>query len=97
MKEIIQEEWPDLFVSVSSEVQPIIQEYNRTSCVAFDATSTDALSVGNMCDFPADDSIVALTDHIVRKVPYPTTTKRIQFYLDHPVYLYRNNILVAYL
>ena len=37
VKEIIQEEWPDVFVSVSSEVQPIIQEYNRTSCVAFDA------------------------------------------------------------
>ena len=37
VKKIIQEEWPDVFVSVSSEVQPIIQEYNRTSCVAFDA------------------------------------------------------------
>ena len=35
--EIIKEEWPGISYSLSSEVQPIIREYHRTSCVAFDA------------------------------------------------------------
>lgn len=35
--EIIEEEWPGIPYSLSSEVQPIIREYHRTSCVAFDA------------------------------------------------------------
>ena len=41
---------------------------------------------GNSCEIPKNDSMVALTYHTVRKDPYPTTTRRIQFYLDHPLY-----------
>lgn len=37
IKEIVQEEWPGIPVTLGSEVQPIIREYYRTSCVAFDA------------------------------------------------------------
>ncbi len=35
--EIIDEEWPGIPYSLSSAVQPIIREYHRTSCVAFDS------------------------------------------------------------
>ena len=35
--EIIKEEWPEVPYSLSSELQPIIREHQRTSCVAFDA------------------------------------------------------------
>jgi N-methylhydantoinase A len=35
--ELIEEEWPGIPYSLSSELQPIIREYHRTSCVAFDA------------------------------------------------------------
>jgi N-methylhydantoinase A len=35
--EIIEEEWPGIPYSLSSDVQPIIREYHRTSCVALDA------------------------------------------------------------
>jgi len=35
--EIIREEWPEIPYSLSFELQPIIREYHRTSCVAFDA------------------------------------------------------------
>ncbi len=38
VKEIIQREWPDIPVSVSSELQPIIGEYHRKSCTALNAT-----------------------------------------------------------
>lgn len=32
--QIIEEEWPDAIYSLSSEIQPIIREYHRMSCVA---------------------------------------------------------------
>lgn len=35
--EIIEEEWPGIPYSLSSRLQPIIREYNRTACTAFDA------------------------------------------------------------
>ena len=35
--EIIQDEWPDALFSLSSEIQPIIREYHRMSCVALNA------------------------------------------------------------
>lgn len=37
VKEILEEEWPGIHYSISSDVQPIIREYHRTCCVAFDA------------------------------------------------------------
>jgi len=38
--EIIEEEWPGVPYSLSSEVQPIIGEYHRASCVALNAMLT---------------------------------------------------------
>jgi N-methylhydantoinase A len=35
--EIIEEQWPGIPYSVSSDLQPVIREYNRTACVAFDS------------------------------------------------------------
>jgi len=37
VKQIIEAEWPGVPISLSSQVQPIINEYRRTSGVAFDA------------------------------------------------------------
>lgn len=37
MKEIIKEEWPGVYVSISSEILPEIREYERTSTVVIDA------------------------------------------------------------
>lgn len=35
--EIIEEEWPEVDYCLSSEIQPIIREYHRTSCVVLNA------------------------------------------------------------
>jgi len=43
-------------------------------------------SIGNMCEFPENDSIAPLTYHVRDKVPWPTATRRIQFYIDQPLY-----------
>jgi DMSO reductase family type II enzyme molybdopterin subunit len=52
----------------------------------FEKLPEDPGSVGNMCDFPENDTIVPLTYHVRDKVPWPTATRRIQFYIDHPLY-----------
>ena len=35
--EIIEEEWPDVYYCLSADIQPIIREYDRTSCVVLNA------------------------------------------------------------
>ncbi|MBI2890837.1 MAG: molybdopterin-dependent oxidoreductase [Nitrospirae bacterium] len=45
------------------------------------------LSTGNACEIKPNETVVPYTDHVVRKKPYPTATRRIQFYQDHPLYL----------
>jgi anaerobic selenocysteine-containing dehydrogenase len=52
----------------------------------FEKLPEDPASIGNMCDFPEDDTIVPLTFHVRDKVPYPTASRRIQFYIDHSLY-----------
>jgi len=44
-------------------------------------------SVGNACDITPGEPVVPLTWHTDGKQPYPTLTRRIQFYIDHDWYL----------
>ena len=43
--------------------------------------------IGNATDVPPDDSITPLTHHVAGKQPYPTLSRRMQFYLDQELYL----------
>jgi len=52
----------------------------------FESISEDPISIGNMCEIPENDSIVPLTYHVRDKQPYPTSTRRIQFFVDHALY-----------
>ena len=54
--------------------------------VRYTRIPNDVASIGNQTDIPKNDTIVALANHVKKKVPYPTTTRRIQFYLDHELY-----------
>lgn len=58
--------------------------------------SNDIASIGTQADVPKNDCIVALSNHVQKKVPYPTTTRRIQFYLDHPIYHEYDEVLPRY-
>ncbi len=42
---------------------------------------------GNQTDIAPDDTITPLTKHVFDKIPYPTLSRRIQFYLDQELYL----------
>ncbi len=44
-------------------------------------------SIGTATDIKPDDTITPLTYHVVDKKPYPTLSRRIQFYLDQELYV----------
>jgi DMSO reductase family type II enzyme molybdopterin subunit len=43
-------------------------------------------SIGNATDIEPDETITANTWHTRDKVPWPTLTRRLQFYIDHELY-----------
>ncbi len=72
------------------------EETQQKGFVRFEKLPEDPVSVGNMCEFPEHDTIAPLTFHVRDKVPYPTATRRIQFYLDHPWYDDADELLPRY-
>jgi anaerobic selenocysteine-containing dehydrogenase len=47
----------------------------------------DFLNIGNATDIKPNETITANTWHTENKKPWPTLTRRMQFYIDHPFYL----------
>ena len=46
-----------------------------------------ASSIGNACDIRPNETVSPFTWHVEKKMVYPTITRRIQFYIDHELYL----------
>ncbi|MCK6556045.1 molybdopterin-dependent oxidoreductase [Candidatus Binatia bacterium] len=46
-----------------------------------------AASVGNATEIRPDDTITPLTRHVYGKIPYPTLSRRQQYYIDQELYL----------
>ncbi len=59
----------------------------RKGYARFTGTGASGVSIGNACDIKADDTVAPFQYHVAGKQPYPTLTRRIQFYIDHPFYL----------
>jgi DMSO reductase family type II enzyme molybdopterin subunit len=53
----------------------------------FTSPGRSAASIGNATEIRADDTITPLTKHVLDKDPYPTLSRRMQFYLDQELYL----------
>jgi DMSO reductase family type II enzyme molybdopterin subunit len=53
----------------------------------FTAVGESAVSVGNACDIKANETVSPFTWHTEKKMIYPTLTRRMQFYIDHDLYL----------
>jgi nitrate reductase alpha subunit len=47
----------------------------------------DLVNIGNAADVDPHQTITTNTWHTEKKLPWPTLTRRIQFYIDHPFYL----------
>lgn len=63
------------------------EQLKKKGYARFTSPGHSGVSVGNRCEIKPDDTVSPFTDHVVRKEPYPTQTRRIQFYIDHPFYL----------
>ncbi|MBW2243974.1 MAG: molybdopterin-dependent oxidoreductase [Deltaproteobacteria bacterium] len=48
--------------------------------------SSEYMNVGNASDLVADETFTANTWHTEKKQPWPTLTRRMQFYIDHDLY-----------
>lgn len=53
----------------------------------FSSVGGSIASIGTAAPIAPDDTITPLRDHVVDKKPYPTLSRRIQFYLDQELYL----------
>ncbi len=52
----------------------------------FTGVGTGVVHIGNSADIAPHETIVANSWHVQQKVPWPTLTRRLQFYIDHPFY-----------
>jgi DMSO reductase family type II enzyme molybdopterin subunit len=59
----------------------------RKGWARFTGTGNTPVSIGTATKIRPDDTITPLTDHVIEKKPYPTLSRRIQFYLDQELYL----------
>jgi DMSO reductase family type II enzyme molybdopterin subunit len=52
----------------------------------FTGLGTSIASIGGATKVAPDDTITPFTDHVFEKKPYPTLSRRIQFYIDQELY-----------
>jgi DMSO reductase family type II enzyme molybdopterin subunit len=77
----------DYYLNTSNVEQLDWEEAKEKGLVAVTSLGLTARSIGNACDVNPGEPLVPLTWHIVKKEPYPTQTRRMQFYLDHDWYI----------
>jgi DMSO reductase family type II enzyme molybdopterin subunit len=62
------------------------QELKQRGHARFTEVGMSPTYIGNSADIEPDRTIVANSWHVEKKVPWPTLTRRMQFYIDHPFY-----------
>jgi DMSO reductase family type II enzyme molybdopterin subunit len=63
------------------------EEFKERGIAAYTGLGSAIRSIGNGCDLEVGEPLVPLTWHTAKKEPYPTLTRRLQFYIDHDWYL----------
>ena len=64
-----------------------MKKVREKGIIRFTGLGADAVGVGLATDIRPGETISPLKWHVERKVPYPTYTRRIQFYIDHEWFL----------
>jgi len=83
-----QEEFLDELLSIATNVGGIgWHELKEKGFRRYTETGTGYLILGNATDIEPDETITANTWHTEQKRPWPTLTRRMQFYIDHEFYL----------
>lgn len=72
------------------------QELKEAGHKRFTGVGTGAAHIGNAGDIEPDAPLVANSWHTQKKMPWPTLTRRLQFYIDHPFHKELEEILPGY-
>ena len=64
-----------------------LKTFRKKGIIRFTGMGIDAPGLNLATDIKPDETISPLRWHVEKKVPYPTLTRRIQFYIDHPWFL----------
>jgi anaerobic selenocysteine-containing dehydrogenase len=67
--------------------QPRWEDFKRRGFQRFEGLGSHPANFGNAGDLRADETFTPQTWRTQKKVPWPTLTRRIQFYIDHPWYM----------
>ena len=76
----------DAFLNASNVERLDWEEAKTQGFAQYTGVGKVMRSIGNACDIEAGEPVVPLTWHVQKKEPYPTLTRRIQFYIDHDWY-----------
>ncbi len=71
----------DFYSNCTNVEQMEWEEFKEKGLAGFTATGT--IQPTNACEIVPGETIVPLTHHTRKKQPYPTYTRRMQFYIDH--------------
>ena len=74
-------------VALSSNIQGTTWEQLKEKGFArYTGVGMGMLNIGNATDIRPNETITANTWHVEQKTPWPTLTRRMQFYIDHELY-----------
>jgi anaerobic selenocysteine-containing dehydrogenase len=62
------------------------EQLKKRGWARFTSVGNSIASIGTAAKIEPDDTITPFTDHVFEKKPYPTLSRRIQFYLDQELY-----------
>ncbi|MDZ4342798.1 MAG: molybdopterin-dependent oxidoreductase [Candidatus Binatia bacterium] len=77
----------DSFLNSTNREEMSWEEFKNRGIAAYTGLGTALRSIGNAGDMEEGEPFVPLTWHVQKKEPYPTLTRRMQFYIDHEWYL----------
>ena len=69
------------------------QELTEKGFERFSSVGTGVVHIGNAADVEPDQTLVANSWHVQKKIPWPTLTRRLQFYIDHPFHQEMGEVL----
>ncbi|MFN8624380.1 MAG: molybdopterin-dependent oxidoreductase [Candidatus Binatia bacterium] len=75
-------------VEVSSNLKGTTwAKLKEDGCARFTSIGNGYMPIGNATEIKPGETIVANTWHVQQRMPWPTLTRRLQFYIDHDSYL----------
>lgn len=85
------------FVELSTNLEGVKWEgLKKDGFARFTSVGKSPLTIGSACDIKPNETITPFTWHTDKKIPYPTLTRRMQFYIDHELFFELGEELPTY-